>query len=85
MREPLEYHVVATNPGDIVLFDGYSPHRSGVNLTNKPRRIIYATYNPKSEGDLRQQYYERKRKQMEDGRISLIFDFDGKVVSTVGK
>ena len=84
-REKLKYEQINTNSGDILLFDGYAPHKSGMNLSNKPRRIIYATYNPKSEGDLRQQYYERKKQQMLDGKISLIFDFDGNVVSTLGK
>ena len=84
-KDRLIYEQIEANPGDLILFDGYIPHRSGVNVTDKARRVIYATYNPMSEGDLRGQYYERKRRDMLDGKISLIFDFDGNIVSTLGK
>lgn len=50
-----------TNPGDIIFFDSYTPHRSGTNLSNSPRRIIYLTYNARKDGDLKKEYFINKR------------------------
>lgn len=60
--EKLEWMPVPTKPGDIVLFGSYVPHRSGPNLTDSTRRLIYLTFNKLSEGDYREQYYADKRK-----------------------
>ena len=51
-----------TKPGDMVLFDAYTPHRSEPNPTNSTRRMYFATYNRASEGDHSDQYYADKRK-----------------------
>lgn len=51
-----------TRPGDVIFFDSFAPHRSKPNLSNKPRRLMYVTYNRRSEGDHRVQYYADKRK-----------------------
>jgi len=56
-----EWTLVETDPGDIVFFDSYVPHRSDPNTTNKPRRVLYSTYAKASEGDLRLKYYADKR------------------------
>jgi hypothetical protein len=49
-------------PGDAAFFDCFVPHQSRPNLTDRPRRNIYLTYNRRSEGDFRAQYYADKRK-----------------------
>jgi ectoine hydroxylase-related dioxygenase (phytanoyl-CoA dioxygenase family) len=60
--------------GDIMFFDSLAPHRSGPNLSDKPRRNYYLTYNYASEGDLRAAYWIDKRKnfppdiEREDGK-----------------
>jgi hypothetical protein len=51
----------AAEPGDVLFFDSYLPHRSGPNMTDDPRRVLYVTYNKASEGDHREQYYADKR------------------------
>lgn len=51
-----------TEPGDVVFFDSFTPHRSGPNTTDRPRRVLYITYNRASEGDHRARYYADKRK-----------------------
>jgi hypothetical protein len=51
-----------TAPGDTVFFDSFVPHRSGPNLSNEPRRVLYVTYNRLAEGDHRAQYYADKRR-----------------------
>ncbi len=58
----MEFISVPTQPGDAVFFDSYAPHRSGPNLTENPRRVLYLTYNRRSEGDHRLQYYADKRR-----------------------
>jgi len=58
----LEYRPVTTEPGDAIFFDSYAPHRSQPNRTDKPRRVLYVTYNRLSEGDHRRRYYTDKRK-----------------------
>jgi ectoine hydroxylase-related dioxygenase (phytanoyl-CoA dioxygenase family) len=50
-----------TEPGDVVFFDSYAPHGSGPNLSDRPRRVLYATYNRLSDGDHRLLYYADKR------------------------
>jgi 2-aminoethylphosphonate dioxygenase len=49
-------------PGDVVFFDSYTPHRSSPNLSSGPRRVLYITYNKRAEGDHRVRYYADKRR-----------------------
>jgi ectoine hydroxylase-related dioxygenase (phytanoyl-CoA dioxygenase family) len=56
------YVAVHCRPGDAVFFDSYAPHRSGPNRTDKARRVLYITYNRRSEGDSRAQYYADKHR-----------------------
>ena len=80
-------------PGDIVFFDSYAPHKSDTNTTSRPRRALYLTYNAASHGDLRATYYEDKQAEFErEGdtfgdervRISVNDDFLGKPVAAPG-
>lgn len=47
--------VVETEPGDIIIFDGMTPHRSGINLSKTLRRQLYLTYSSARHGDLYQE------------------------------
>lgn len=87
VAEGLDWRPVEAQPGDVVLFDSYAPHRSGPNLTARPRRSFYLTYNAVSKGHWRERYYADKRAEFEasghafDGeraRISVNDDFLGK-------
>ena len=49
-------------PGDIAFFDCFTPHQSQPNLTDRPRRNLYLTYNRAADGDFREQYFADKRK-----------------------
>jgi ectoine hydroxylase-related dioxygenase (phytanoyl-CoA dioxygenase family) len=80
--EPLE-----AAPGDVVVFDSYVPHRSDTNRSDRPRRVLYLTYNAASRGDHRDRYYADKRAELaaagergESGhvRISINDDFLGR-------
>ena len=51
-----------TQPGDVIFFDSYVPHASQPNMTDRMRRIYYATYNRASAGELMERYYADKHK-----------------------
>ena len=59
--EGMDFVPHPTRPGDIVFFDCYAPHASEPNLTNTTRRLYFATYNRRSEGDHLARYYADKR------------------------
>lgn len=45
-------------PGDVVIFHGLTPHRSAPNLSPGTRRVLYASYNARSDGgDQRAAHY----------------------------
>lgn len=59
----LTWTPVTLEPGDVLIFSSWLPHRSGPNRTSKSRRALYVTYNAKVDGDYREKYYEDKRKK----------------------
>ena len=71
--------------GDTLWFHSRTPHRSGPNRSDRPRRALYPTYNARAEGDLRARYYEQKAIELAaspngDTAVSLIGDFQGRPV-----
>ncbi len=58
----MELIACPTRRGDIILFDSYTPHASEPNMTDKVRRIYFATYNRLSEGDHLAAYYADKHR-----------------------
>lgn len=47
-------------PGDVLVYDNFMPHMSGPNLSDGPRRALFAIYYAKTSvpgRDLRQEYY----------------------------
>jgi ectoine hydroxylase-related dioxygenase (phytanoyl-CoA dioxygenase family) len=42
--------VLELSPGDVAIFSGYTPHRSGPNRTPQSRRLLYLSYNAASDG-----------------------------------
>ncbi|MGJ7922079.1 phytanoyl-CoA dioxygenase family protein [Neobacillus sp. LXY-4] len=69
--DSLDWVSYPMQPGDMIIFDSYTPHRSGANLTDTTRRMIFLTFNKLSEGDYREEYYKNKR-------ISFPPDFERK-------
>ena len=74
----LGLHAVPTAPGDVMFFDSFAPHASKPNFTDKPRRILYLTYNLGSQGDHRAQYYAEKHAAFppdieRDGATTYVF------------
>lgn len=58
----LEFVPMPTSPGDVCFFDSRTPHRSAPNRTPEPRRVLYLTYNPVSQGDHYEAYFADKRR-----------------------
>ena len=56
------WRALPTEPGDLLLFDSYVPHRSGPNRSAEPRRAWFVTYNRRSDGDHREAYFAEKRR-----------------------
>ncbi len=56
----LPFVPIPMSPGDVVLFDSYLVHRSAPNRTDRARRVLYATYNPRSQGDHYARYFADK-------------------------
>ena len=84
--ESFEWAAVEVLAGQALWFHSRTPHRSGPNTSDSPRRALYPTYNAAAEGDLRSQYYRQKLAEFaesEDGgpRVSLIGDFQGSIIA----
>jgi hypothetical protein len=58
--------LMVTRPGDVVIFDCMTPHRSGPNRSNRLRRQLYLTYSPARHGDL----YQKQLQLFLEGRSS---------------
>ena len=85
--ESMSWSAVEVRAGQALWFHSRTPHRSGPNRSDVPRRAIYPTYNAASDGDLRTAYYRQKVKELAavDGDpdripVSLIGDFEGRPV-----
>ena len=67
-----------------MFFSSFAPHYSGPNLTDQPRRSLYVTYNPASDGQFRHDYYAAKHTAIAAGevsdRVSKIGHFQGNLV-----
>lgn len=85
--DALDWSAVEVQAGQTLWFHSRTPHRSGPNRSDRPRRALYPTYNALAEGDLRDAYYRQKLTELaaagDDGErvpVSLIGDFQGRPV-----
>ncbi len=84
--ETLDWQPVPLRAGYTLWFHSRTPHRSGPNHSDRPRRALYPTYNAAREGDRRAAYYEAKRAAFASAApadracVSLIGDFEGRPV-----
>jgi hypothetical protein len=83
----MTWDLVEVPAGATLWFHSCTPHRSAQNRSGGDRRAIYPTYNARSEGDLRDEYYRRKLAEFAASagptdrvRVSLINDFEGRPV-----
>jgi ectoine hydroxylase-related dioxygenase (phytanoyl-CoA dioxygenase family) len=59
VAEEMTFEDIICKGGSIAVFNGWAPHRSAANVSPFPRRAVFLTYNPKSEGDFHNLYYQR--------------------------
>ena len=52
---------VNTSPGDLIIFNDYTPHRSSNNFSNSRRRMLFLTFNYKKDGNHRKKHFKDKR------------------------
>lgn len=85
----LVWEPAEVQPGDLLWFDSYTPHRSDTNRSDRPRRALYLTYNAASDGEFRDRYYADKRAEFAAAgdtfgearvRLSITDDFLGRPV-----
>ena len=82
----LDWAPIEVLAGQTLWFHSRTPHRSGANRSSIPRRALYPTFNAAAEGDLREEYYAHKRRELDRGgdpdrvHVSLIGDFQGRPV-----
>ena len=88
VTDALDWQMVELAPGDALIIDGYAPHWSGANETDRPRRVLVASYAPTASGYTRVEYYSARAAAMaasteRDGRfrISTHADFAGEEVA----
>ena len=62
IENKLKWLPIETNPGDIIFFHDYTPHRSADNFSSNKRRMIFLTYNKKIYGDHRLEHFADKRR-----------------------
>jgi phosphonate degradation associated HDIG domain protein len=67
----LDWQIVETNPGDLVLFDSFVPHRSSTNQSSASRRAMFLTFNAASEGHWYARYYADKRENFDDPKFHV--------------
>ena len=75
----LEYSLVPVYPGDCLVFDGLTPHRSGPNTTTTPRLGLYLTFVEEHEAGTRDSY-RKARIAGTDGLSLGQVDFTGSLV-----
>lgn len=60
VADSLDFIPIECNAGDALVFDHWTPHRSGPNRSEKSsRRTLYFIFNAAEEGDFRAAYYEK--------------------------
>lgn len=57
------FETVPMLPGDILLFDSFTPHYSNENNSDENRAIIFLTYSDLDDKQLRERFFFDKRKQ----------------------
>jgi ectoine hydroxylase-related dioxygenase (phytanoyl-CoA dioxygenase family) len=71
ISDQLEFEDLICKGGTIVAFNGWVPHRSGVNQSAFARRAVFLTYNPASEGDFHDAYYAKMEQLRTDFRRNV--------------
>ena len=57
LENKMQWTPINTKPGDLIIFNDYTPHRSSNNLSNKRRRMLFLTFNSKKSGNHRKKHF----------------------------
>lgn len=68
VAESLVFADIPCSGGSIVAFGEWTPHRSASNTSIFPRRAVFLTYNPLSDGDFHKRYYEKMKAMRDEWR-----------------
>lgn len=61
IAKTLDWQVLEAEPGDVILFDSFVPHRSKPNRSHGSRRVLFFTFNLTEDGSHYEAYYRAKR------------------------
>lgn len=64
----LDWRPLPCPAGSLFIFNMFWPHRSGINLSSRPRRTIFLTFNGVSKGDLREAHYRDRASSRPNSR-----------------
>lgn len=67
----MAWRLIETDPGDLVVFDSFAPHRSAPNQTAASRRAMFLTYSRAREGAWYDRYYADKRANYADPKFHV--------------
>jgi hypothetical protein len=68
----MAFTAVECSPGDVLFFHGWVPHRSSANTSSGARTAAFLLYNPASEGEWYNEYFDRlARARMQFRRDAL--------------
>ncbi|MGY8872088.1 MAG: phytanoyl-CoA dioxygenase family protein [Pseudomonadales bacterium] len=62
---------ITAKAGDVVLFDSYVPHYSKKNESQLTRRAMFFTFNPLSDGDFYEAYYDMKHREFDNPKFHV--------------
>jgi ectoine hydroxylase-related dioxygenase (phytanoyl-CoA dioxygenase family) len=71
LEEQLTWETVCAEPGDVLLFNSYVPHRSDINHSKRTRRACFFTFNLAPAGDHYEEYYRSKRADFGNPRFHI--------------
>ncbi|MDC8829356.1 phytanoyl-CoA dioxygenase family protein [Alteromonas gilva] len=71
LEEQLDWQRYDAEPGDVILFNSYVPHRSAVNNSQTTRRAYFFTFTLTTVEDVYASYYHAKRMQFDDPRFHI--------------
>lgn len=69
VADSLAFEPLECPGGTVVLFNGWTPHRSAANRSPFPRRAVFLTFNPLQEGSCRDLYYEHMDRLRSEFRV----------------
>ncbi|MDQ0898028.1 phytanoyl-CoA dioxygenase family protein [Paenibacillus sp. V4I7] len=73
--DPKQGVIVETNPGDVIIFHSFTPHQSGVNLSDVSRKQLYLTYTPSKNGNLYKAHYQHYQRYNLKGKDTSSYHF----------